>query len=226
VDVDFEPQSAFGQMHALGQGADCGLDIVAESLELASAAVVLPYQHLRREHLDQRFGDRGFQPFHAGGRRLRDHHRAVTVDREAGQAVALAEHQPVARLDMGAFAQRERDVQAMHDQRAIEFVAGAVHQARADQAGRIDVAGADALAGCIDDPDRIAGLETVERRTLDIDFVTEHPEMTLAQPAVLAATEEQRRIVGLCLAHIGISSKYGRAVYPAMACFDRPLECQ
>jgi len=46
----------------------------------------------------------------------------------------------------------------------------------------------------IDDDAGIAGLELGERRTLNVDLVREHPQMSRAQARVLAALEVQRRI--------------------------------
>ncbi len=58
-----------------------------------------------------------------------------------------------------------------------------------------DVLVAQATTAGIDDQHRIAGAESIERRALDVDLVAEYPQMAGAKAAVLAAAQEQGRIV-------------------------------
>ena len=161
----------------------------------AHRCIVLPPELARFEHLDDRFGDRILDPFHARGRDLADENVAETVQRQARQRIRFAEHEPVIRFRVEPLAQRERDVETMHDQRAIERMLEAPHdEPRGDQRMRIDIAQADRLAVVIDDRAHFAGLESGERRARDIDFVREHPKMTRAQARIFAAPQVQRRI--------------------------------
>jgi hypothetical protein len=85
----------------------------------------------------------------------------------------------------------------MHDERTIQRVCTAIHQARSDQGGRVDVAAADHLAARIDDAHGIARLEPVQRRARHIHLVAEHPQVAGTQAPIFASLEHQDRIVGL-----------------------------
>ncbi len=111
-----------------------------------------------------------------------------------GQRIRFAEHEPVVRLGVELLAQRERDVEAVYDQRLVERMRDAAHdEPRRDQRMRIHVADTDGLARVIEDRGDLAGLELRERRARDIDFVREHPQMSFAKALVLCALEKQRR---------------------------------
>ena len=150
------------------------------------------------------------QPLHAGRRSLGDDDVAEAVDGEAGQAVALTEHEPVVRHGADPLAQRQRDVQAVSDQRAIQRMRTAVDETRADQAVRVHIAGAEHAGARIGDQHGLARRESVQRRTLHVDLVAEHPQVTGAQAAVFATAQQQHRIVGR--AHSGALRRRAREV--------------
>ena len=86
---------------------------------------------------------------------------AVAVEHQAGQPVGLAVHQPVERRVVQPLAQRERDLQAVHDQRLARRMRGiATEDARADQRVRIDVGVAEELVAIADDAAQRAGLRS------------------------------------------------------------------
>jgi hypothetical protein len=120
----------------------------------------------------------GTQAVDARGPALRDHGVAVAIEHEAGQSIGLAEHQPVIRLPVEFFAQRQRDAQAVHQQRCVEWIGRiAPDDSRRDQRARIHVCIAEELIAVGQHLHRGARLELCQRRGGRIHFIAEDPQM-------------------------------------------------
>src|SRR5690606_2188452 len=124
IDLEFEPAFAHAQRTAVRAVADVG--VFGQRFELAHRAVVLPDQRRWLEHLDHGLGDFPAQPLHAGGADLADDDVAEALEHEAWQSVRFAEHEPVPGLVVESFAQRERDVEPVHDERTVERMPAAI----------------------------------------------------------------------------------------------------
>ena len=172
--------------------------------------------------LSDGFGDRVLEPLHAGRRGLGDEHVAEAVDGQSRQTIGFAEHEPIPRLVVEAFAQGQGDLEPVHEQGLVERVLdAATDQARADQRIRIDVADPDRLVAAVDDDAGLARLETAERRTLHVDLVREHPQVPGAQARVFAALEVQRGKLDL-FGHVR-DSGYSLQDRPFYAVAAKPL---
>src|SRR6202011_5515360 len=71
---------------------------------------------------------------HAGGRNLTNHYVPIAVEHQSGQLIRLAENQPVVRCLAQALTQRERHLETLFDESAIEWLGRvATHDPRANQ---------------------------------------------------------------------------------------------
>ena len=132
--------AAFRHLDEIRDLAEGGLDAAFESLEFADRRIVLPQERLRRHDFDERVLDIRLHGFHAGSSDLGDEHVAVAIDDETGQQVGFTEDETVKRHVIEPFPERERDLQAMHQQRlARRVVRIAPEDTRADQRAWIDV---------------------------------------------------------------------------------------
>ena len=89
-------------------------------------------------------------------------------------------------------AQRQRDLQAVHEQRLARRVPGiATEDASADQRVRVDVGVAQEPVAVADDAAERAACEARERRALVVHLVAEDPEVPGRDAAVFAVLEAQ-----------------------------------
>ena len=102
--------------HPFRHAAMCGFRVQRQPLQFAHARVVAQQDGGRLDDLLQRRHDVGLQALHACGGKLRHQRFAVAVHHQPRQAVGLTERQPVERLRIQPFPQRQGDVQPMHQQ--------------------------------------------------------------------------------------------------------------
>jgi hypothetical protein len=130
--------------------------------------------------------------FHACGSDLHRNMRAVSVDEETGQAIALAEYESIKRSGVNRLTKRQRPVDSISNQFLAERLSGiATHQATADQAVRVCVTGAEYRPMVVGEGDRLARLEFGQGHPIDIDFVAEYPCVPGAKTSILALTKSQ-----------------------------------
>ena len=194
--VGGEAQGALADLDRAVHGHADHADLVGQPLDGAGAAVVLPDDAARLEYLVHRLGGDVLQAVHAGGGGLRDEHVAEAVDGQARQAIRLTEHQAVERIGVTPLAQRQRHVEPMDEQRAVERVAATVDEACRDQGVGVRVAAAQRLAGGVEDLHRLAGLQARQRRARHVDLVAEDPEVARSEPALFAFLQDQGGGVG------------------------------
>src|SRR5690349_18867234 len=77
--IELELDAAFAHERRRAVFAVAKIGIARQLFERSDRRVVLPPKLARLENLDDRFGDRLLQPFHAGGRDLADQNIAETI---------------------------------------------------------------------------------------------------------------------------------------------------
>jgi hypothetical protein len=114
------------------------------------------------------------------------------VDHQAGEQVGVAIDQAVEGLVEQALAQAQGHVQAVHQQRLVEYVLDvARQQAGADQVVRAHRHDAQRLAaGCFEDG-LVTGLEAIQRGGGHVDLVAVDPQVAGAQASIGIGLEAQ-----------------------------------
>ena len=191
-DRRFELHAVLFQGYPLRHQAEHGVDVALEAFGVARGGVILEQNAAWLEHLGQRGDHVVFMGFH--GRRGDLHHQDVaeTVDDQARQQVGIAVDQAVERLVEQTLAQRQGDVQAVHQQRLVQWQLDvARQQAGADQVVRAHGDDAQRLATGGFQDRLIAGLEAVQRGGGYVDLVTVDPQVAGAQATVGIGFEAQ-----------------------------------
>ncbi|MNN26030.1 hypothetical protein D3C81_1395250 [compost metagenome] len=173
------------QRDPVGHFAVDGFDIALQAFRVTRGGIVLEQDAARLEHLDQGCDHVVLVLFHGGRSQL--HHEDVeeAVDDQARQQVGITVDQAVAWLVEQALTQRQRDVEAMYQQRFVQRQLDVTRQqAGADQVVRAQCHDTQRLAvGGLEDR-LLAGLQALQRGRDDVDFIAVDPQVAGAQAAV------------------------------------------
>ena len=130
------------------------------------------------------------QDIHARRGNLHHHMVAVAVDHQAGQPVAFTMAQAVKGMFEQALAQgqgvEQAGAQQIRVQRGIRLAAD---QPRRDEGSRIDVGRAQHTLPGVGHVYRLTRRKGGQGRAFDVHFIAEHPQVSGAQSAVLAALQ-------------------------------------
>ncbi|MNO93205.1 hypothetical protein D3C76_848020 [compost metagenome] len=162
-----------------------GFDVALQAFGITRGGIVLEQNAAWLEHLDQGGDYVVLVQLHGGRGQLNHEDVEETVDHQAWEQVGVAVDQAVARLVEQALTQRQGDVEAVHQQRLVQWQLDvARQQARADQVVRAQRHDAQRLAvGGLEDR-LLAGLQALQRGRGDVDFIAVDPQVASAQAAV------------------------------------------
>ena len=178
-DIEMVRRCAFRHLH-----------ITVQPFQRPNRGIVAQNHGGRLHHLDDGGHQRLTPPLHAGGGDLYHANAAEAVNNHTGQTIALAVYQTITGLIEQALAQRQRDVQTMHQQGFGDgMVPVTAHQAGADQRMGVDVAVAQKLTLVVNDFHILARFIGAEGATRGIHLIAEHPDVTSPQAAGLFLLE-------------------------------------
>ncbi|RMS58861.1 hypothetical protein ALP63_04830 [Pseudomonas syringae pv. aceris] len=190
----FELHAVLFQRNPFRHQTENGFDVTIQAFRIASRRIVLEQNAAWLDDLNQRRNDVFLVVFHRGRGQLNDQNVTKTIDYQTRQQVGVAVGQTVERLVEQAFTQRQRNVEAMDEQRLVERqldVAG--QQACADQVVGAHGDDAQRLAARSFEDGLITGCKTMQWSGGYIDLVAVDPQMTGAQAAVGVGFEAQAR---------------------------------
>ncbi|MNE02054.1 hypothetical protein D3C80_945170 [compost metagenome] len=174
----FEFDAVLFQGNPFRHHAEYGFNVTVQAFGVACGRVVLEQDAARLEYLHQGGDDVVLVLLH--GRRSQLNHQDVTktINHQAWQQVRITVHQAVERLVEQTLAQRQGNIDAVHQQRLVQRKLSVTRQqACADQVVRAHGNDAQSLAAGGFKNRLVTGLEAMQWGRGDVDFVAVDPQM-------------------------------------------------